>query len=70
MRFTQRDASASWRFDNPIADGHNHVGGKPILDVPEHFDDTAAFSVKNCKEQGLKFSMPAVYSFMHCHGEK
>ena len=48
----------------------SQLGGKPILDVSEHFDDAAALGAKGSKEQGLKFGVPAVYSFMNCHGEK
>ena len=53
--------------DRPASAGQRT--GKAILDVPEHFDDAAAFGAKGSQEQGLKFSIPAVYSFMRCHKE-
>lgn len=39
-----------------------------ILDIPEHLDDAAAFGGKGGKKKGLKFGIPAIYSFVHCHG--
>ena len=46
------------------------LGGKLILDVPEHFDDAPPLGRKGSKEQGLKFGIATVYSFMRCHNEK